>query len=432
MARTPALLGVHLASATGDLIRAGTLTRDATGATTFVIDEVYLRSADRPTLSLRWVGLEGEAATQTRLANRGDKIAHPGFLPPWFSGLLPEGALRELVETEMGPGDHDQFDVLARLGADLPGAVVVLPETDMGADVGAVRWDRVDGRRAPVPEGIVKFSLAGVQLKFNAIAAGDRLTMPGRSGEGRIILKAPTRHYPQLPEAEFTAMRLCQAIGIRTAEVRLAPVSAIDGVPAEFMEAGDYALAVDRFDRPAGNGRIHMEDAAQIIGAVGERKYTMANSETVLNMIRRFSTDWREDVLEGMRRLAADVLIGNGDNHLKNWSFVFPDGVGARLSAAYDIVPTVFYEPRDRLALQLLGTRTFSAIGLAKFRRVGEYLGLGADRSEREVRLIVEQALEVWPAMLAEMPISGDRQRGLLERLETLRLVRQVRGIEAV
>ncbi len=45
--------------------------------------------------------------------------------PHGFPELLPEGALRELVLTEMGPGDHDEFDVLTRLGADLPGAVLV-------------------------------------------------------------------------------------------------------------------------------------------------------------------------------------------------------------------------------------------------------------------------------------------------------------------
>lgn len=98
----------------------------------------------------------------------------------------------------------------------------------------------------------------------------------------------------------------------------------IDGLPAGLLSGGAMALAVDRFDRPGEGKRLHMEDAGQVVGAVGERKYTMATYETILNMIRRFSTDWRADVLEGIRRIVADVLIGNGDNHLKNWSFLFP------------------------------------------------------------------------------------------------------------
>ncbi|MDZ4052424.1 MAG: HipA N-terminal domain-containing protein, partial [Phenylobacterium sp.] len=137
MARSAAVLAVYLLSASGDRVRAGSLVRDGSGAVTFVVDDHYLRTPGRPILSLAWVDRRGERETQARLTNRSDKIAYPGFLPPWFSGLLPEGALRDLVEREMGPGDHDYFDVLARLGADLAGAVVIVPETGMGADLGA-------------------------------------------------------------------------------------------------------------------------------------------------------------------------------------------------------------------------------------------------------------------------------------------------------
>lgn len=427
MARSAAVLAVYLLSASGDRVRAGSLVRDGSGAVTFIVDDHYLRTPGRPILSLAWVDLRGERETQARLTNRADKIAYPGFLPPWFSGLLPEGALRDLVEREMGPGDHDYFDVLARLGADLAGAVVVVPETGMGADLGAIGWDQVAGVCAPVPEGVVKFSLAGVQLKFNVVAHGDRLTMPGRGGEGRIILKAPTAAYPGLPEAEYAAMTLCRAAGINTAPVRLIPVAAIEGVPDVFLEAGEHALAVDRFDR-TGVGRIHIEDAAQILGAVGERKYTMANTDTVLNMIRRFSVDRRNDVLEGLRRVAADILIGNGDNHLKNWSFRFEDGVSPRLSPAYDIVPTVFYAPRDNLALGFVGTKTFESIGLAKFRRLAAFLDVDADRAEGEIRQVVQRALDQWPGLIQDLPLPKERADSLLARLQTLQLVKEVQG----
>ncbi len=75
--------------------------------------------------------------------------------------------------------------------------------------------------------------------------------------------------------------------------------------------------------------------------------------ETMLNMIKRFSTDWRADALEGFRRMVADVLIGNGDNHLKNRSFIFPAPGIVRLSPAYDIVPTVLFAPRDTLGVEI-------------------------------------------------------------------------------
>ncbi len=104
--------------------------------------------------------------------------------------------------SEMGPGNHDQFDLLIRLGADLPGAIIVTPETAVPSSVGPIDVQNILGVPAPLPEGIVKFSLAGVQLKFAATTDGDRLTAPARAGEGRCILKVPTKKYPGLPEAE--------------------------------------------------------------------------------------------------------------------------------------------------------------------------------------------------------------------------------------
>jgi len=153
----------------------------------------------------------------------------------------------------------------------------------------------------------------------------------------------------------------------------------------------------------------------------------MATYETILNMIRRFSTDWRADVMEGLRRIVADVLIGNGDNHLKNWSFLFPSEGIVRLSPAYDIVPTVLFSPADRLALRFVGTHSFAKVNLRRFRRVAEFLGLDADWIEREVRATVRTALERWPQ---EAPPLLGKERGdrLIARLNTLALVQEIRG----
>jgi len=143
------ILGVHLMGAQGKHVRVGTLSRDATGSTAFVVDEAYLRTPSemRPILSLTWINPADDADTQIRLGVRNDKIALHGFVPPWFSNLLPEGALRAMVEAEMGQGDHDQFDVLSRLGADLPGAVLIVPENNTGPE-GGVQWENLYGFKA--------------------------------------------------------------------------------------------------------------------------------------------------------------------------------------------------------------------------------------------------------------------------------------------
>ena len=422
------VLGVHLMDAQGNPVRVGTLSRAANGSTAFVIDEAYLRTPPgmRPILSLTWFNPVDDADTQSRLGIRGDKIALHGFVPPWFSNLLPEGALRSMVEAEMGQGDHDQFDVLSRLGTDLPGAVLIVPETGIGPESG-LRWENLYGFKVPVTEGIVKFSLAGVQLKFTAEVHGERLSAPARSGTGRFILKVPSERHWQLPEAEYTAMALCGAVGIDTARCCLKPISQIDGVPAEFLRHGEYALVVERFDRASDGKRVHMEDMAQVLGASEIQKYTRGNSETVLACIARFSTEWRTDILEGMRRIVADVLIGNGDNHLKNWSFYFPSGSDPRLSPAYDIVPTWLYDHDDTLAIKFVGVRSATGLGFSKFRRAAAYLNLDTDATERDLRQFTQSCLDLWPTLIRDLPLERNRAGRLMARMSATRLAQEAR-----
>ena len=425
MARIPAILAVHLIDAERGPVKAGMLARDVDGSVNFSVAETYLRDPARPILSLAWFDPQSDQGSRDRLAARRDKIGLYGTAPPWFSGLLPEGALRELVLTEMGPGDHDEFDVLTRLGADLPGAVFITPETDVPATAGPLRLETVEGLKAPQPQGVVKFSLAGIQLKFTANPDGERLTLPGAAETGRCIIKVASERYAGLPEAEYAAMELSRLIGVETAPCRLVPRDRVEGIPEKILAHGEKVLVVERFDRTAQGSRVHMEDAAQILGAVGDRKYTMATTETIMNMIRRFSTDRRADLQEAVRRVVADVLLGNGDNHLKNWSFVFPRSGEIRLSPAYDIVPTVLFIPGDSLALRFSGAQAFEKVTLRRFERVASYLDLDPRGIVREVSAIIDKAQALWPEAAPAL-LGEERGSMIVDRLERLPLVQEV------
>lgn len=215
MAKAAAVLGVFMLDEKGGAVRAGTLTRDADRAVSFVVAESFLRDATRPILSLGWYDPDSDQGTRESLASRGDKIGLHERLPPWFSRLLPEGALRDLVMTEMGPGDHDEFDVLTRLGADLPGAVFIVPETDIPASAGPLDLGKVHGFKAAASQ------------RRGEILAGRRPTeiyrQPGRRPPetGRSIIKLGSERFPNLPEAEFAAMQMASAIGVRTVPAHL-------------------------------------------------------------------------------------------------------------------------------------------------------------------------------------------------------------------
>ncbi len=204
---------------------------------------------------------------------------------------------------------------------------------------------------------------------------------------------------------------------------------------ADMLEPGQVLLAgaVRAEDMGPGlepryyNSIYVIDDAGQIVGAVGDRKYTMATTETVINMIRRFSTDRRDDILEAVRRIVADVLLGNGDNHLKNWSFIFPEPGQVRLSPAYDIVPTFLFIPGDRMALRFVGTHQFEIVNLHRFERVASFVQVDPKWIAREVKATVQRALDLWPMAAPEL-LGEERGNRIIERLSTLQLVRETRA----
>jgi serine/threonine-protein kinase HipA len=420
-----AVIGIYLAPTPQDTVRVGSLVRDASGVVTFTADDNYLAMGpQRPVLSMAWRGAD-EDDTLRRLVSREDKVMRSGLLPPYFSGLLPEGALRELVEAEFGTGAFDDFDVLARLGGDLPGAVVARLEAGQaGAGRAATIGD--SGRRLPVPPGGVKFSLAGIQLKFAVLAADRGVTVPGRDQHGDIILKVPSERHRALVEAEYTGLELARAVGVRAAEAFLVDIHDVHGVPQEYLRGGTHALAVRRFDRAPGGRRIHTEDYAQILGAIGDRKYTMANEETVYNVTRRFSGDWSGELLEGVRRTVVNVMLGNGDAHLKNWSLLHGPGGAPELTPAYDIVPTVLYGDTT-LALAFGGTRDAARVTLRKFERAAGLVKVSPDLLAREAKRTVEAALDTWPTAMRDLPLRQEMRDHIADRWRDLALVNEVR-----
>ena len=58
------------------------------------------------------------------------------------------------------------------------------------------------------------------------------------------------------------------------------------------------------------------------------------------------------------RRLVFNVLMGNGDAHIKNWSLIYDNPLRPRLAPAYDLVSTVAYTTHDTsIALNMAGVK---------------------------------------------------------------------------
>src|SRR5437588_10093172 len=97
----------------------GVITRLAGDRQLFAFEQDYIDDPQRPTLSLSFKGSTGGLVTNVRPV--------PRRVPPFFSNLLPEGHLREYLAKRADVNPEREFFLLAVLGADLPGALVIEP-----------------------------------------------------------------------------------------------------------------------------------------------------------------------------------------------------------------------------------------------------------------------------------------------------------------
>jgi serine/threonine-protein kinase HipA len=370
----------------------GTLTRLPGDKVLFAFDEAYIADARRPTLSLSFKDALGGlitdiAPTQTRLA-------------PFFSNLLPEGAMRDYLAARAGVNPVREFPLIWTLGHDLPGALTIVPfgrdslppsDDDLPEVSGGMEGD-----------DILRFSLAGVQLKFSAVReASGGLTIPAEGVGGSWIVKLPSTVYPNVPENEFAMMDLARRAGIDVPEVFLTPVARISGLP-QGMESGANAFVIRRFDRSHTGAAVHMEDFAQVFGLYPEKKYGKASYGNIARVL--WIETGEEGVAEFLRRFVFNALIGNGDMHAKNWSLIYPDRRQAQLSPAYDFVSTIAYIPNDKLALTFAGSKSFASLTHDQFARFADKVGLPAKLTRDTVRDTVARFRAVWDAADAVPP----------------------------
>lgn len=338
-------------------------------------------------------------------------------LPRWFSHLLPEGRLRHAVAQAAGISEAREFELLRRLGdTDLPGALRAL-EINAGMPL---LPDADDEDHAESSEPVLKFSLAGAQLKFSVVEDQRGITVPARGQAGMIIAKFPDERpgFEFVPEVEHAAMSLARACGVSTAMTRLIDPTEIAGLEGWSAGAKGLALAVDRFDRLQAGGRVHMEEFAQILQLPTrppEKKYA-TNFETIA--VLTSAIVGVEAVAEVIDRIVFSVLIGNGDAHAKNWALLYPDGRNAELSPAYDLLPTVLYIAGDDLGLKISGSRRFIDVTPNSFDDIGERADFGVRNARQRSVEMSDRIRDKWRELRDYLtPEQYERLTARLDRL---------------
>ncbi|CCD29280.1 putative regulator containing a HipA-like domain [Candidatus Glomeribacter gigasporarum BEG34] len=406
----------------------------------FLGDESYLENPHRPTLSLSYNSLDeitGDADTREIFTKSGTRWTRSlGAVPAFFENLLPEGALLDWIADQRQVSTHDAFELLAATGSSLPGALVIRPSDieRLGARLERHAAALQEGGRrdvvatpvaAPV-EGA--FSLAGQQMKLalSMVEKGRRYTLKTHADTGQeIVAKLPSLTRRDSVEVEYAGMRLARLAHVNVPDFWIERTDTLDIGGIEQLCPSDYFLAVARFDRVAGQSPVHIEDWCQVNGRRPKDKYGPQSAYiAALAALHAYSPNRYEDAAQFFRRQVVNVMMGNTDAHLKNFSFIYPDGRYPRLSPAYDMVPVIAYLGAGRYALNEEVEKMYQSMSLDDFLRVAKAAHFAPRAVAREIRQTLERICDVWPAALKDLPVPDELRMKILARIDGIALLR--------
>ncbi|WP_454733250.1 MULTISPECIES: HipA domain-containing protein [Cupriavidus] len=344
----------------------------------------------------------------------------------FFDNLLPEEGQRALLAGAARLDIEDAWGMLAFYGAESAGAITLLAPGQQEPARSRVplsfadlhqRIQDLPGRpldaRAPK-----HMSVGGAQHKLAAILVGKpgarQLLEPVGAEPSTHILKPEAKGtaWPHAAINELFCMRLAARAGL--------PVPA-----TEFLRVPAPVFAIARFDRDASGDAVrrrHVIDGMQLRGRSRTLKYTHASTQTLRALIDLTRT--RAAARLGIYRwVVFNLLVGNGDAHMKNLSF-FADPDGYSLAPFYDIVSTVVYDTRNHrdnapywpdseLSMQIGATRHYRDLRRVDVIQAGQELGLSRAAAAFELDAVIAAVTEHANPVRAEveaeaMPDGGE------------------------
>ncbi len=319
----------------------------------------------------------------------------------YFDNLLPEEQLRSVLSKEAGIAESDAFGLLGYYGAESAGSIVLdaeEPRAENGwkpltpGDLSQRILNLLNatlGSTAPK-----RMSLAGAQHKMVVGFKDGHLFEPLAGTASTHILKpeSTSEVYPHSVINEFFCMSLARAVGLSVPAVHL-------------LYVPQPVYVVERFDRQVDSTgtvqRLHIIDTCQLLNRSRAFKYKNATVETLAEAVA-MSNQRAADRLALFDWVLFNFLIGNGDNHLKNLSFLIDD-TGVRLAPAYDLLSTAVYEtrafndssvwPNSQLAMSIAGKTQFDQIGRQEIVHSADVLGVPASIANRQIDAMLRKII---------------------------------------
>lgn len=326
------------------------------------VGTVSVDGADRFVFEYQQSWLDDESAfpisqsLPLRAEPQAGEVAHA-----FFSNLLPEGRIRQLVARRLGISESNDFALLAALGGECAGALVLAESPPTTGEDRYRAFDDIELARVAnsgeafadlIGSGEARLSLAGAQDKLPVKLDGDRLLLPLGAAASSHILKFASRDYKHLPVNEHFIESLARASGLPVVDSQLRAIGSKNH------------LLVARYDRvvtPTGVTRLHQEDLCQAFGLLPGRKYEAEGGPTFdrcFHMIADASSEPALDTRAAIRWLAFNAIVGNADGHAKNLSLLRTSEGSLRLAPFYDLLSTAIYPRIARRLAMTVGENT--------------------------------------------------------------------------
>ena len=288
-------------------------------------------------------------------------LAHQRTVEWFFDNLLPEGTLRLALANRAGIRDPNTWQLLSSYGQDTAGALSILPNDvipsaqQVYTPLPVARLsEMIERSREGIPlmaqEGPLRMSLAGAQDKIalRFLPDGSFWLAEGSTPTTHILKPENiNKKYPFCPANEWFCVSLAGAVGLKVPRVHLLSAD------------GHRIYVIDRYDRretAQGIRRIHQIDLCQARNVPPSRKY---EDEAGLRADDLFATARTCRVpaaakSAAMSWMAFNYLIGNGDAHAKNISFLMTGGK-PEPAPAYDLLCVDAYHHDRHLTMSIGG-----------------------------------------------------------------------------
>ncbi|MFH0729088.1 MAG: type II toxin-antitoxin system HipA family toxin [Pseudomonadota bacterium] len=184
------------------------------------------------------------------------------------------------------------------------------------------------------------------------------------------------------------------AVGLEAAAMELARLSGIETAETILFTFGiRKCLLVKRFDVNVAGGRNHLISMQSLLKADG---YYNAGYRDLAMVIKHVSTFPQRDLHMLYRQMVFNAMIGNTDDHLKNFCMLHDDH-GWRLSPAFDLVPNIGF---NREHVLRIGLNTLTP-DHATLLEEAKHFGIKRRQSAVDMLQQVCTAVLQWPSIFA-------------------------------